>query len=40
MDSQIIVGDVEITCVTDAKGPFQHTLSILFPDVTPDQWLP
>ncbi len=38
MDGQIFVGDVEITCITDATGPFPVKLAALFPNVTPDQW--
>jgi len=40
MRGQIIVGDVEITAVTDAEGAFPPPLSVLFPGVTPEQWRP
>jgi glyoxylase-like metal-dependent hydrolase (beta-lactamase superfamily II) len=38
MRGEIIVGDVEITAVTDVEGPFPLKLEALFPGVSPDQW--
>lgn len=38
MHGQIFVGDVEVTCVTDAEAPFTVKLDALFPGVTPEQW--
>jgi len=40
MRGQIIVGDVEITALTDAEGAFPFKISALFPEVTADQWRP
>jgi len=40
MGGQIFVGDVEVTCVTDAEGPFPIKFDTLFPGVTPEQWRP
>jgi len=40
MRGQIIVGSVEVTCVTDAEGPFPIKLDALFPGVTAEQWRP
>jgi len=38
MHGQIFVGDVEVTCVTDAEGPFPIKLPALFPGVRSEQW--
>lgn len=38
MRGRIYVGDVEITCVTDAEGPFPIKLDALFPGVAAEQW--
>jgi glyoxylase-like metal-dependent hydrolase (beta-lactamase superfamily II) len=40
MDERIIVGNVDITCVTDAQGVFPIKIGQLYPGVTPEQWLP
>jgi glyoxylase-like metal-dependent hydrolase (beta-lactamase superfamily II) len=38
MRGQIIVGDVEITAVTDAEGAFPLKLSAVFPGVSEEHW--
>jgi glyoxylase-like metal-dependent hydrolase (beta-lactamase superfamily II) len=38
MRGQIIVGDVEITAVTDAEGAFPMPLNTLFPGLSEQQW--
>jgi glyoxylase-like metal-dependent hydrolase (beta-lactamase superfamily II) len=38
MRGQIIVGDVEITAVTDAEGAFPMKLDVVFPGLSQEKW--